>query len=117
MLSLILPIALIFIAVYLWMNLVATISLCRDGGIEPFQRYAQILLIWLIPYVGSALILFLMVQISPDKIPRKMVPWPFRSLIFGRHRPSNTNRDDNDGPGIDLAINSRQHSAEDYPDN
>lgn len=109
---LILAIVLLFIL--LWVNILGTIALKNDLTLESFQRYPQLVVVWLIPYFGAALILHLLNQQSPQAIPRKLVPWPLKSWIFGKERPKNKNRDDNDNSGIDLAVSSKQHDAKDY---
>jgi hypothetical protein len=85
-----------------------------DSTLDPFQKKAQIVIVWIFPYVGASLIIFLVNQHSPDAIPRNLVPWPFKNLIFDKLRPRNKNRDNNEELGIDLAISDSQHSHSGY---
>jgi hypothetical protein len=102
------------VAVWLWLSLIGTIAAKFDATLDPFQKKAQILIVWFIPFIGASLIIYLVNQHSPEAIPRNLIPWPFRKLIFGKPRPRNTNRDNNEESGIDLAISNNQYSHSDY---
>jgi hypothetical protein len=102
------------IVVWLWLSFTATIAAKFDRTLDPFQKKAQILIVWMFPFIGASLILYLVNQHSPEAIPRKWIPWPFRNLIYGNPQKINTNRDDNKDSGIDLAISKSQHSHTDY---
>ena len=101
------------IVIWLWLVFIGTIAAKFDSTLTPFQKKAQIIIVWLVPYLGASLIIFLVNQHSQEAIPRKLIPWPFKRLIFGKLRNKNNNRDDNEGSGIDLAISSSQHSHSD----
>lgn len=100
-------------AVWLWLSFIGTIAARFDNTLDPFQKKAQITIVWVFPFIGASLIIYLVNQHSPEAIPRNLIPWPFKNLIFGRPRARNINRDDNKESGIDLAISDRQHSHTD----
>ncbi|MCG8429293.1 MAG: hypothetical protein MI754_18225 [Chromatiales bacterium] len=89
--------------IYLWLALLGSVAARYDSTLDPFQRKAQMAIAWLIPFFGAALVLHLVQQHSPDAIPRSLMPWPFRSLIYGKPRPRHKERDDNEENGVDLA--------------
>ena len=100
--------AIIFpIAMLLWLNVLATYSANSDSTLDSFQRKAQIIIVWLVPLFGSLLILYLVSQHEPEAIPQKLVPWPFRGIVFGKRRKPHKHRDDNVDNGIDLALSER----------
>ena len=102
------------IVIWLWLSLIGTIAEKFDSTLDPFQRKAQIIIVWGFPFIGAALIIYLVNQHSPEAIPRNLVPWPFKNLIFGKPRARNKNRDNNEESGIDLAISNNQHNHTDY---
>jgi hypothetical protein len=102
------------VAIWLWLSFIGTIAARFDSTLDPFQKKAQIIIVWIFPYIGASLIIFLVNQHSPDAIPRNLVPWPFKNLIFGKLKPGNNNRDNNEESGIDLAISDSQHRHTDY---
>jgi ABC-type iron transport system FetAB permease component len=101
-------------AIWLWLSFIGTIAARLDSTLDPFQKKAQIIIVWLIPFIGASLIIFLVNQHSPEVIPRNLIPWPFKNLIFGKPRARNKDRDNNEESGIDLAISDSQHSHTDY---
>jgi ABC-type iron transport system FetAB permease component len=101
-------------AIWLWLSFIGTIAARFDSTLDPFQKKAQIIIVWLIPFIGASLIIFLVNQHSPEVIPRNLIPWPFKNLIFGKPRARNKDRDNNEESGIDLAISDSQHSHTDY---
>ena len=102
------------IAVWLWLIVLGMISIKYDSTLDPFQKKAQSVIVLLVPFLGAALILHLVNQHSPEAIPRSLVPWPFKWLIFGKASPSNKNRDNNEESGIDLTISNRQHNIQEH---
>ena len=96
--------------VWLWLTTLGVIAAKYDSTLEPFQRKAQIIIVLFVPFFGAAIVLHLVNQHSPEVIPKQWVPWPLKSLIFGKPRPRNRNRDNNEESGIDLAISHSQHS-------
>jgi hypothetical protein len=102
------------IVIWLWLSFIGTIAARYDGTLDPFQRKAQIIIVWVFPFIGASLIIYLVNQHSPEAIPRNLIPWPFKKLIFGNPRARNKNRDNNEESGIDLAISHNQHSHTDY---
>ena len=95
--------------VWLWLTTLGVIAAKYDSTLEPFQRKAQIIIVLLVPFFGAALVLHLVNQHSPEVIPKQWIPWPIKSLIFGKPRQRNKNRDNNEENGIDLAI-SHSHT-------
>lgn len=77
-----------------WLNVLASFAVHQDPTLERPQKLAQTIIVWLIPYLGSAFVLHLIWQHSPRAIPEKWLPRPFRNLIYGRAIPPNRNRDE-----------------------
>lgn len=93
-----------------WLVILGIIAVKYDDTLDSFQKKAQIVLIFIVPFFGSALVLHLVNQHSPEAIPKSLIPWPLTSLIFGKQVPRNRNRNNNEEAGIDLAVSSRQDS-------
>lgn len=75
---------LVLLIIYtLYFNLLASIIIKYDSGLNNFQKTAQSIIIWCIPVFGACLILHLLFKSSPKTIPRKWIPWPFKNLIYG----------------------------------
>lgn len=85
-------IAIFFISVLLWLNILASISLRYDQTLDSFQKKAQAIFVWLIPFIGASFVLRMVYDHSPDAIPTKLIPWPFKRIIYGPpdKRDSNT---------------------------
>jgi hypothetical protein len=79
--------------VAIWMAVLGVIAARYDATLTRLQKTMQILLSILVPFFGPAIVLYGVRRHSPDAIPESLVPWPFRSLIFGRSPGS-----DRDGP-------------------
>ena len=82
------------LAMIVWVNILATIAVRYDQTLNAFQKNAQSLFIWLIPIIGSGFILKLVFEHSPDAIPKKWIPWPFKGMVYGKQKKPNKNRDD-----------------------
>jgi hypothetical protein len=52
------------------LNVVATVMLARSDFESRFQKVAQMILIWAIPFVGSILVLAVSIGASADRRPR-----------------------------------------------
>jgi hypothetical protein len=102
-------ITVIFGLVWVWLNSVASLSVHHDATLDRFQKMAQTIFIWLIPYLGAAFVLHLVWQQYPSAIPKAWIPWPFKQLIYGKTIPPYQNRDDNESPAIDGACRSQRH--------
>ncbi len=76
----------------LWMNIVASIAVRYDQTLEPFQRVAQLVFIWVVPIIGASIALKLIIDHSPEVIPRSWIPWPFKKMLFGKRVKPNKNR-------------------------
>lgn len=79
------------------LNFLATIAVKYGHTLQSFQRNSQFIIIWLIPFLGASTVLYFVCEHSPQAIPKKWVPWPFRSLIFGRQIAPGRNRAGVDG--------------------
>ena len=102
-------IAIIFpIAIWLWLNIIASYSANSASTLDSFQKKAQIIIVWLVPLFGSLLVLYFVRQHEPEAIPRKLIPWPFRGIVFGKRRKPHKHRDENEDSGIDLAVSERK---------
>ena len=100
--------------IWLWLVVVAIVALKYDNTLETFQRNTQIIIVLIVPFFGSALIIHLVKEHYPEAIPEALIPWPFKSLIYGKAVPGNKNKDNNEESGIDLAISNGHHSHNDY---
>lgn len=89
-------IAAIIILILLWLNIIATIAIKYDQTLDYFQKKAQTTIVWLIPVIGSSFILKMVIQHSPEAIPKKLIPWPFKKALYGKQLKPNTNRDENE---------------------
>ena len=98
-----------FIIIWLWLTILGCIAAKFDTTLTAFQRRSQIVIVLLVPFFGAAVILHLVNQHSPEVIPHAWIPWPLKSLIFGKNRSKYKDRNNNEDPGIDLAINDHQH--------
>jgi len=80
--------------IYLWMNLISSIAIKHDDTLNSFQKKTQTILIWLVPYLGSSIVLHMVFDHSPEAIPQKLIPWPFKKLIYGKNIKENKHRHD-----------------------
>lgn len=87
-------VAVIFIIIWAWLNMLASFAVRHDATLEWFQKVAQIVLVWLVPFLGSAFVLHLIWQQYPSAIPKAWIPWPFKKMIFGKSPPPNPNRNE-----------------------
>jgi hypothetical protein len=99
---------------WLWITVLGVIAAKYDRTLDSFQKKAQIIISIVIPIFGPALVLYLVNQHSPEVIPKAMVPWPLRKLVFGHVYPRNPHRDENQGPAEDLALSQRFGSPHDF---
>lgn len=84
----------VFFIIFVYLNLLATLVI-RHGDILPTaQIKAQLLFVWLIPFVGASLVLYFMFRLAPDVIPRSWIPWPFRTIIYAKPIKANKNREE-----------------------
>lgn len=58
-------------------NLVVTCSLIRDDSLDAAQKVAQILIIWLVPFIGGGIILAFQGHHHPRQEMKSLVPFPF----------------------------------------
>ncbi|WP_020408303.1 hypothetical protein [Hahella ganghwensis] len=104
--------AIALLILWLWSSAAGIISVVRDHSLDSFQKKAQISVILLLPFLGAVFILMLVNQHSPEAIPKRLFPWPF-SLLLGHSSYGNTDRNDRDGFGTDLAVSHRQDNRMD----
>ena len=84
----------VFCIMLLWLNALATLAIEYDHTLEPFQKIAQFVFVWVIPFIGAGVVLHIVYENSPETIPRSWIPWPFKNLIYGKPVKPNRNRDD-----------------------
>ncbi len=99
--------------VWVWLSVLGVVAAKCDQTLEPFQRKAQIMIVIFVPWFGAALVLYLVHRHSPEAIPKTLVPWPIRGLVFAKALSPNKNRDDNEGPAEEL---SRGHHFDAFGD-
>jgi hypothetical protein len=102
------------IILWAWITALGVIVANYDQTLDPFQRKAQVIISIVIPIFGPAIVLYLVNQHSPEVIPKVIVPWPLRPLVFGRAHPRNPDRDNNQGPAEDLVLSRRHRTTHDY---
>lgn len=78
----------------LWLNALATLAIKHDHTLAPFQKIAQLIFVWLIPFLGASVVLHIVYDHSPEAIPKAWIPWPFKNLIYGKPIKPNRDRDD-----------------------
>lgn len=96
----------------LYLNALATFAIRYDHSLEKVQKIGQMVFVWLIPFLGASFVLHLVFDHSPEAIPKSWIPWPFKSLIYGKSIKSNRNRDDNEVDAISGRNNSKERSGE-----
>jgi uncharacterized membrane protein YcgQ (UPF0703/DUF1980 family) len=89
-------ISVLFVALLVWINILASIAVHHDHTLETFQKNAQFIIIWLIPIFGASFVLRLVFDHSPEAIPKTWIPWPLKSLIYGKPIKAYKNRDDHE---------------------
>lgn len=82
------------IVIWLWLNVLATLAVRYDKELSSFQRKAQMIVVWVVPFIGAGIILRIVYDHKPDAIPRSWIPFGFRNLIYGKPDSPNENRDD-----------------------
>jgi hypothetical protein len=98
--------AAILALIWLWLNVLASFSVRHDATLENFQKLAQTVVIWFVPYLGAAFVLHLIWQQYPSAIPKAWVPWPLNQMIYGKDLPPNQYRDENENPPINGAFSN-----------
>jgi hypothetical protein len=98
----------LLLGVCIWMSFIAVYAVIRDEILEAFQKTSQIVIVLVIPLLGALFVLYLINQHSPEAIPKSLIPWPFRSILFGKAPPRNKNRNNDEESGIDLFLSRRQ---------
>ena len=84
------------ITIWLWLNLLASVAVRYDKYLSSFQRKAQMIFVWTVPFIGAGFVLRIVYDHFPNAIPRSWIPFGFRNLIYGKPIPANKNRDDNE---------------------
>ena len=103
-------ITVIFILILIWLNIIASIALKYDQTLDAFQKKAQLLVVWLLPALGASLVLKMVLQHSPEAIPRKLIPWPFKEALFGKEHKPNSIPDENEIDNIRSNYTNRNQS-------
>ncbi len=79
----------------LWVNGLASIALRYDHSLNTFQKVAQGIVVWALPYFGAIIILHLVFQHMPGVIPISWIPWPFKSMVHGTEKKRQRTNDNN----------------------
>lgn len=77
-------VGIIAISFWLWVSVLSILCLFLDPDLEPIQRWGQMLIVILLPYIGASLILKLVNDHSPEVIDRFYIPWPLRDLVLDK---------------------------------
>ena len=76
-------------------NGIVTIAISRDDGLSPPQKFAQILIVWILPFIGSLAMLALIGSYDTQDEMKSMVPFPF--YLAGYRDPKTPNPFDHHG--------------------
>ena len=98
----------------LGVNIGAMVALSRDDTLESIQRWAQGVFVWIVPLLGGLTVLHLTASHFPQAVPRWVAIWPLKRLVSGEGHTPNSNRNESEGQGFDLAISYRQDSGLDH---
>ena len=71
------PYVLAGLAVVVLLNLIVTIGVFRDAGLNAFQKTMQSLMVWILPIVGGVSILMLLASHHTREEMKGLVPFPF----------------------------------------
>jgi len=63
----------VFTAAVVYLNVAATIALWKAGTLEPFQKGAQGILVWIVPLFGALVVLHLLADTEPEAVPAKLI--------------------------------------------
>lgn len=74
----------ITLAFWLWVTVLSVLCLFLDPDLEPVQRWGQMVVVILLPFIGAAIVLKLVNDHSPEVINRFYIPWPLRSLVLDK---------------------------------
>ncbi len=85
--------ALLLALALLVLNLVVTTGLVRDAGLSIGQRFGQAVIVWLLPFLGALLILFVQGMSHTRDEMKSLVPFPFYLAGYNKVRP-NPHRDE-----------------------
>ena len=69
---------------WLWISVLSILCLFLDPDLEPIQRWGQMIIVILLPYIGASIILKLVNDHSPEVIDKFYIPWPFRKLVLDK---------------------------------
>ena len=89
-------IGILIIVIAIWLSVLASLAIYCDKELTLFQRYSQWAIVWLIPFLGASFVLHLVYDHSPEAIPESWIPWPFKSLIYGKRITRNENPNENE---------------------
>ena len=103
-------ISVFFISALFWLNILASISLRYDQTLDSFQKKAQAIFVWLIPFIGASFVLRMVYEHSPEAIPKKLIPWPFKKIIYGRPDKRDSNKQSS---GVGYVGNGRSDTTGD----
>lgn len=74
----------LLLGLLLIVNLIVTVGVLRDAGLSALQKTVQLLIIWILPVIGAALVLFFLGQNHTRAEMRSLVPSPFHMVGYQR---------------------------------
>ncbi|MBU6951323.1 hypothetical protein KP814_08090 [Hahella sp. HN01] len=99
------------VAAWLWLALMAILAVKNDDTLETSQKALQFFIILVAPLFGSLMALYLVNQYSPEAIPHRLIPWPFKSFLSSSSQAYNGGVDNSAGTAYDFAISARHDSG------
>jgi len=91
----------------LWLSILAIYAITHDALLNRLQKSMQFIFVLVIPFIGSTVVLHIIYEHSPNLIPRRLIPWPFKNIICGPAIKPNRDRDDNLVDGVSGSLTGR----------
>lgn len=82
-----------FALIWFYISIIATIGIARDQRSKKLQRWGQLVIAWLIPFVGALFVLRMLHEYAPEIVPVRFLVWPFRGMVQAKEPPGNRNAD------------------------
>jgi len=61
---------------WFYLSVVATIVVMKARTYAALQRIGQLLIAWVVPFVGALFVLRVLCEHSPGGLARRLLPWP-----------------------------------------
>ena len=87
-------------ALWLYLNVVATIVVVKAPTYAALQRAGQLLIAWAVPFIGALVVLRVAYDSLPGDRAFKLIPWPLKGLVVGEELPPNPNADRRERPNF-----------------